>query len=79
MLDGAKHTGLVKDRLEGKAETCLPERRFGPWSGDLRKRITSADIVQFDTWFDAVIDAPDLTAFLESSPIIEPNCHGRCG
>ena len=54
--------GRAEGRVEGRAETLVRqlERRFGPLSRKIRRRIDGADIAELDAWLDGVIDAPDL-------------------
>ena len=70
LLEQGEARGLAKGRVEGKAEilTRLLERRFGPLSGDIRNRISTANLTQLDSWLDAVIDAPELAAVFEAAP-----------
>jgi Putative transposase, YhgA-like len=57
-------------KAEGKAEGTarallkVAERRFGPLSPGLRRKIEAADAATLDRWVDSILDAPDLeTAF----------------
>ncbi len=56
--------GIKKGEALGKAGTLtrLLERRFGPLPRDVRARIGSAGLPQIEAWFDAAINAPDLSA-----------------
>ena len=59
-----KAEGRATGKVQGKAEALihLLQRRFGPLSGEIHKRIAAAGEVQVEAWFDAAIDAPDPAA-----------------
>ncbi len=55
--------GWKKGLTEGRAQglTRLLERRFGTLPDGLQARLRSADLGDLETWFDAAIDADNLT------------------
>ena len=64
-------TGLAEGKAEGlaegKAATLLRQlqRRFGPVPRSMRDRVAASDVAQIDTWLDAVLDAPSLSAVFD--------------
>ena len=66
-LAEGKAEGLAEGLAEGKAATLLRllKRRFGPVPRALRDRVAAADVEQIDTWLDAVLDAPSLSAVFD--------------
>ncbi|WP_419739489.1 Rpn family recombination-promoting nuclease/putative transposase [Ruegeria sp.] len=66
-LAAGEAKGKAEGLAVGKAETLLRllERRFGHVPQAMRDRVAAADVDQLDTWFDAAIDAPSLSAVFD--------------
>lgn len=73
-----KAEGQALGKAEGKAEglregqlralTRLLERRFGPATETMRRRMLDADDATLERWIDRVLDAPTLDAVFDDAP-----------
>lgn len=67
--DKGKAEGKAEGVAEGKAKLLsrLLEKRFGAIPRSIRQRILTADGTSIETWFDRVLDAPDLQSVFASN------------
>jgi hypothetical protein len=63
--DKGKAEGIAAG--EAKLLAHLLEKRFGAVPQSVRQRIDTADVASIETWFDRVLDAPDLQSVFASN------------
>ena len=62
--------GEAKGKIEGEALVLqrVLQRRFGPLSPAVQRRIAAASEAQIEVWVDAILDAPNLKDLLRRKP-----------